>query len=851
MKRIVILGAGESGAGAAVLAKKEGFDVFVSDMSKIGDKYKKLLDNHQIEWEEGQHTEEKILNADEIIKSPGIPDTAPIIQKIIAKGIHIISEIEFAGRYTNSKMICITGSNGKTTTTSLIYHIFKEAGYDAGLAGNIGNSLALQVAEDPHEYYIIELSSFQLDNMYDFRANIAILLNITPDHLDRYGFEMQNYVDAKMRIIQNQTPKDAFIYWADDPVIKRELEKYDIKAIQYPFSELKENGVIGYIEKGQYKIEEPEPFNMEQESLSLTGKHNIYNSLAAGIAANVAGIKKEEIRKSLSDFPGVEHRLEKVCMVRGVQYINDSKATNVDACWYALESMKTKVILIIGGKDKGNDYEPIKPLVKEKCSGLVYLGADNQKLHDNFDHMGIPVRDTHSMKECMEACYEMAQPGETVLLSPCCASFDLFKNMDSDMNKKIGNIFKGDKVIWMVFFFLCMISIVEVFSASSNLTYKSQNYIGPIAFHTVTIVIGALVAVVTLNIPCRYFKLMTPFLLIISGITLLWVLVGGESINGANRVISLPGGITFQPSEIAKGTMVLITAQILSAMQREEGADKKAFKYILWIVVPTAALIGIENLSTAALLLAVIFLMMFIGRVPMSQMVKLVGAAGLVIVLFLTLVLTLGSIGADDEKSTQTVEAVTANTTDTKVIKGGGVFHRFVTWRNRIVKHLDKKDVSPLEYDLDKDAQVAHANIAIVSSNIIGKGPGQSVERDFLSQAFSDFIFAIVIEELGIVGAAFVVFLYIVLLYRTARIASRCENNFPAFFAMGLALLLVVQASFNMLVAVGIAPVTGQPLPLISKGGTSTIINCAYIGAILSVSRSAKKRAGNLAVKEI
>ena len=419
------------------------------------------------------------------------------------------------------------------------------------------------------------------------------------------------------------------------------------------------------------------------------------------------------------------------------------------------------------------------------------------------------------------------------------------------MNKKISNIFKGDKVIWMVFFFLCMISIVEVFSASSNLTYKSQNYIGPIAFHTVTIVIGALVAVVTLNIPCRYFKLMTPFLLIISGITLLWVLIGGESINGANRVISLPGGITFQPSEIAKGTMVLITAQILSAMQREDGADKKAFKFILWIVIPTAALIGIENLSTAALLLAVIFLMMFIGRIPMSQMAKLVGAAGFVVVLFLTLVLTLGSIGADDEKRTQTVEAVTDNATDTKVIKGGGVFHRFVTWRNRIVKHLDKKDVSPLEYDLDKDAQVAHANIAIVSSNIIGKGPGQSVERDFLSQAFSDFIFAIVIEELGIVGAAFVVFLYIVLLYRTARIASRCENNFPAFFAMGLALLLVVQAAFNMLVAVGIAPVTGQPLPLISKGGTSTIINCAYIGAILSVSRSAKKRTGNLAVKEI
>ena len=408
----------------------EGFDVFVSDMSKIADKYKKMLDDRQIEWEEGHHTEEKILNADEIIKSPGIPETAPMVRKATDKGIHIISEIEFAGRYTNSKMICITGSNGKTTTTSLIYHIFKEAGYDVGLAGNIGNSLALQVAEEPHEYYVIELSSFQLDNMYDFRANIAILLNITPDHLDRYNFEMQNYVDAKMRIIQNQTQQDAFIYWADDPIIKRELEKYDIKAIQYPFAELKEKGVIGYIEEGQYKIEKPEPFNMEQESLSLTGKHNIYNSLAAGIASDVAGIKKEEIRKSLSDFPGVEHRLEKVCTVRGVQYINDSKATNVDACWYALEAMKTKVILIIGGKDKGNDYEPIKPLVREKCAGLVYLGADNQKLHDNFDSLGIPVRDTHSMKDCIAACYEMAKPGETVLLSPCCASFDLFKNME-------------------------------------------------------------------------------------------------------------------------------------------------------------------------------------------------------------------------------------------------------------------------------------------------------------------------------------------------------------------------------------------------------------------------------------
>ena len=430
MKRIVILGAGESGAGAAVLAKKEGFDVFVSDMSKINDKYKKMLDDHNIEWEEGHHTEEKILNASEIIKSPGIPKEAPMIKKVMEKGIHIISEIEFAGRYTNSKMVCITGSNGKTTTTSLIYHIFKEAGYDAGLAGNIGKSLALQVAEDPHEYYIIELSSFQLDNMYDFHANIAILLNITPDHLDRYDFCMQNYVDAKMRIIQNQTEKDSFIFWNDDPIIKKELEKYDIKAIVYPFSELKENGSIGYIEEGKYTIEKPTPFNMEQEELSLSGKHNIYNSLAAGIATNIAGIKKEVIRKSLSDFPGVEHRLEKVTKVGGVQYINDSKATNVDACWYELESMKTPTILIIGGKDKGNDYDAIKPLVKEKCVGLVYLGADNKKLHDNFDNMGIPVRDTHSMKECVEACYEMAKPGDTVLLSPCCASFDLFKNME-------------------------------------------------------------------------------------------------------------------------------------------------------------------------------------------------------------------------------------------------------------------------------------------------------------------------------------------------------------------------------------------------------------------------------------
>lgn len=435
MQRMVILGAAESGVGAAVLAKKQGFDVFVSDMSKIKDKYKQMLNKYAIAWEENHHTPELILNADEVIKSPGIPKEVPMVQQLIKQGTNIISEIEFAGRYTHSKMICITGSNGKTTTTSLIYHIFKAAGYDVGLAGNIGKSLALQVAEEPHEYYIIELSSFQLDNMYQFKADIAILLNITPDHLDRYDNCMQNYVDAKLRIIQNQTEKDSFIYWNDDPIIKRELQKYNLKAVQCPFSELKEKGSIGYIEEGQYTIEKPTPFNMELEALSLTGKHNVYNSLAAGIASNIAGIKKEVIKKSLSDFPGVEHRLEKVCKVGGVQYINDSKATNVDACWYALESVHTPTILIIGGKDKGNDYQAIKELVKEKCVGLVYLGADNSKLHENFDYLGIPVCDTHSMEDCVAACYKMARPGDTVLLSPCCASFDLFNNMEDRGNQ--------------------------------------------------------------------------------------------------------------------------------------------------------------------------------------------------------------------------------------------------------------------------------------------------------------------------------------------------------------------------------------------------------------------------------
>ena len=349
-----------------------------------------------------------------------VPDTLKALQALAAYHRHELGVM----------ILAITGSNGKTTTTSLIYHIFKAAGIDAGLAGNIGNSLALQVAEEPHKYYIIELSSFQLDNMYKFRANIAILLNITPDHLDRYDFCMQNYVDAKMRITQNQTEEDSFIYWNDDPIVKKEIEKYNLKSRICPFAENKEEGCVGYIEDGLYKLDYPTPFAMPEAELSLTGKHNIYNSLAAGLACHIAGIDEATIRKSLGDFPGVEHRLEKVCKVNGVQYINDSKATNVDACWYALESMKTPTILILGGKDKGNDYSHITELVKQKCVGLVYLGADNKKLHDNFDSLGIPVCDTHSMKDCIAACHKMAKEGDTVLLSPCCASFDLFKNME-------------------------------------------------------------------------------------------------------------------------------------------------------------------------------------------------------------------------------------------------------------------------------------------------------------------------------------------------------------------------------------------------------------------------------------
>ena len=430
MKRIVVLGAAESGVGAAVLAQKKGFDVFVSDMSAIKKHYKQMLDEYGIVWEESRHTENLILNADEIIKSPGIPQEAPIVQKAMEKGIPIISEIEFAGRYTTAKMICITGSNGKTTTTSLIYHIFKKAGYNVGLAGNIGRSLAFQVAECDFDYYVIELSSFQLDNMYDFKADIAVRMNITPDHLDRYGFKMQNYVDSKMRITRNQTADDAFVFWNDDPIVTAELKKYNIKAQMFPFSEFKGNGAIAYAENGQYIIEQPTPFNMEQEELALRGKHNLYNSLAAGITANIVGVRKDVIRESLMDFKGVEHRLEKVERVNGVDFVNDSKATNVNACWYALESMRQPTVLILGGKDKGNDYSEIMDLVKEKCRGLVFLGVDNTKLHQFFDNVGLPIADVKSMKDCVDECYKMAQPGDCVLLSPCCASFDLFQNME-------------------------------------------------------------------------------------------------------------------------------------------------------------------------------------------------------------------------------------------------------------------------------------------------------------------------------------------------------------------------------------------------------------------------------------
>ena len=412
-KRIVVLGAGESGTGAAILAKEKGFDVFVSDCGTISEPYRALLDQNGVPWEDGKHSEELILNADEVVKSPGIPLTAPLIQKLQKQGTHIISEIEFAARYTNAKMICITGSNGKTTTTSLIYYILKQAGLNVGLAGNIGNSLALQVAHEDHDYYVIELSSFQLDNMYDFKADIAILLNITPDHLDRYDFKFQNYVDAKFRITRNQTKEDSFIYWAEDPVIDRCLRTLRVNATLYP-----------------YGFTCPNPLPVGEDELALKGKHNVLNSMAATIAANVVGIKKEVIRESLKTFQGVEHRLQYVATVKGVRWINDSKATNVNSCWYALESMTTPTVLILGGKDKGNDYSEIDELVKQKCHTLVFMGLHNEKLREHFGGFGLNIIDTDNLHDAIQGAYKAAHEGDTVLLSPCCASFDLFKSYE-------------------------------------------------------------------------------------------------------------------------------------------------------------------------------------------------------------------------------------------------------------------------------------------------------------------------------------------------------------------------------------------------------------------------------------
>ncbi len=408
------------------------------------------------------------------------------------------------------------------------------------------------------------------------------------------------------------------------------------------------------------------------------------------------------------------------------------------------------------------------------------------------------------------------------------------------MDKKtLSNIFKGDKVIWMIFFFLCIISVVEVFSASSGLTYKSGSYFSPLIKHLGILLMGIFCMVITLNIKCKYFKILTPFMLVISFITLIWVFFAGQSTNGAQRWVSFIG-IQFQPSEIAKGTLVLATAQILSALQTNHGADKNAFKFILIVCAFIVPLIGLENLSTAALLCLVILLMMVIGRVPMRQLGKLMGVTLVLILVIFAGVMLLGTDRGDVETSKNMTEQVTQQKKDEGLL--GKIFHRADTWKSRIDKFTSSKEVTPAEVDLDTDAQVAHANIAIASSNVVGKGPGNSVERDFLSQAFSDFIYAIIIEELGVEGAVAVAVLYIMLLFRTGRIASRCENNFPALLAMGLALLLVTQALFNMCVAVGLAPVTGQPLPLISKGGTSTMINCIYVGVILSVSRSAKKK---------
>lgn len=432
--RLVVLGGGESGIGAAILGQKLGMDVFLSDMGEIPEKYTAELKARGIPFEHGGHTEALILNADEVVKSPGIPPSAPLIQKLVAQGTPVISEIEFGGRHTSAKMVCITGSNGKTTTTMLIYHILSQAGLNVGLAGNVGKSLAWQVAETDHDVYVVELSSFQLENMYRFRANIAVLMNITPDHLDRYDFKMQNYINAKFRILQNQTPADAFIFWEDDPVITEQLRSFATEARLYPFAEHRHDDSAAWVSAdGLVEFHTPrEDFTIPRNDLSLPGLHNLFNSMAAGLSACLLDIKKEDVRRALSNFEGVEHRLEYAGEVDGVRWINDSKATNVNSCWYALESMpdaKT-TILILGGKDKGNDYSEILPLVKQKVKVIVAMGLHNEKIVDFFNGYVDAVLSTHSMQEAVETCRMMAEPGDTVLLSPCCASFDLFKSYE-------------------------------------------------------------------------------------------------------------------------------------------------------------------------------------------------------------------------------------------------------------------------------------------------------------------------------------------------------------------------------------------------------------------------------------
>lgn len=431
MKRLVVLGGGESGVGAAVLAKVKGMDVFLSDMGMISEKYKSILNQHEISWEEGQHTQELILNADEVVKSPGIPPTTPLMQKIIELGIPVISEIEFAGRYTNAKMVCITGSNGKTTTTLLIYHILKQAGLNVGLAGNVGQSLAYQVATADHDVYVIELSSFQLENMYDFKANIAVIMNITPDHMDRYDYKMENYVAAKFRILQNQTKEDYFIYWQGDPVIAAQIAQLNIEAQLMPFNEDKLYDSAAWVDGKLVHFSTPQDvWEIPREDLALKGLHNLYNSMAAGLSASLLNIKKEKIRESLQDFEAVEHRLEHVATINGVRYINDSKATNVNSTWYALESMTSPTVLILGGKDKGNDYSEIEELVKNRVKAIVCMGKDNSKLLDFFKGKVAEIHDTHSIEEAVGVCHRIATDGDTVLLSPCCASFDLFKSYE-------------------------------------------------------------------------------------------------------------------------------------------------------------------------------------------------------------------------------------------------------------------------------------------------------------------------------------------------------------------------------------------------------------------------------------